>query len=692
MIRIQLIGIFLFITSVINAQILTGTIKNTKTGLPMPDASVVILKSGIVTVSDTNGVYRFKKAPAGKINVKVSFVGYASLQKQVTLVSGKTSVLNFNLSPVTYNQDQIVVTANKVGIDRDNAPLNVTVITQKEIEQSGETNIMPIISSKVPGLFVTQRGVTGFSLSQGAAGQISIRGVGGDGNSFPVLVLIDGEPQFMGIFGHPIPDSYVSSDIEKVEIIKGPASVLYGTNAMGGVINLITREAKKPGLSLNGRLMYGSFNTQKYTAAGGYRTDGFSITGSFNHDQTDGHRPNSGFNINNGYFKLSYEPGRHFTITADGNSSVFHAYDPGSIYYDNPSEYNNNSHWVDIKRTNGYLTLTNKFNKIEGGIKAYYTHGNHNLYDGWISVDENIGLSFYQGLRLFRNDLISFGLDLQKYGGRGITQDLGDLSGKWVDVHETGLYLIAQHRFFEKLTLNSGVRLEHHSLFGDEWVPQFGFEYNLLHNTRIKASASKGFRSPSIRELYLFPVANPALQPETMWNYETTLIRDFASGKGTAQVTVFYAHGDNLILTIPNPSPPPPAKNENSGSFSHKGLEAELDFHLRKNLSLNSSYSFLHMDTPKVSAPKHQLYVGTDYTQGKFDVNIHVNYIGKLYTNTNPMAIQNFILLNSKINFRLNKHMLLFVYGENLLDVNYQMEYGYPMPGITIFTGLNLKI
>lgn len=101
-------------------------------------------------------------------------------------------------------------------------------------------------------------------------------------------MLIDGHPQFMSIFGHPLSDSYVASDVEKVEVIRGPASILYGSNAMGGVINIITCKQTQDGFNGDARFMYGSYNTQKYLAAGGYKRDKLSVFASINHDQIEG--------------------------------------------------------------------------------------------------------------------------------------------------------------------------------------------------------------------------------------------------------------------------------------------------------------------------------------------------------------------------------------------------------------------
>jgi len=150
------------------------------------------------------------------------------------IIPGSLSFLNAQSSlKDTIKINEVIVTGTKVAVSRNNVPLTVTVINEKEIEESSESSLLPVLSARVPGMFVTERGITGFGVSTGSAGQISIRGIGGSPNT-QVLVLLNGNPQYMGIFGHPLPDAYVASDVERVEVIHGPASTLYGSNAMGG--------------------------------------------------------------------------------------------------------------------------------------------------------------------------------------------------------------------------------------------------------------------------------------------------------------------------------------------------------------------------------------------------------------------------------------------------------------------------
>ena len=157
-----------------------------------------------------------------------------------------------------------------------------------------------MLTEQIPGLFTTSRGIMGYGVSSGAAGGISLRGIGGSPTT-GLLVLIDGHPQYMGLMGHPIADAYQSMLAEKVEVVRGPASVLYGSNAMGGVINIVTRQQRENGVKTGARLGYGSYNTWTTEVTNQVKKGRFSsvITGSYN--RTDGHRPDMEFEQYGGY-------------------------------------------------------------------------------------------------------------------------------------------------------------------------------------------------------------------------------------------------------------------------------------------------------------------------------------------------------------------------------------------------------
>lgn len=581
----------------------------------------------------------------------------------------------------TISINEVVVTGTKVQVNRNNVPMAVSVVNRNEIEQSDESALLPILNGRVPGLFVTERGVTGFGVATGSAGQISIRGVGGSPTT-GVLMLIDGHPQFMGIMGHPLPDSYVASDVERVEVIRGPASILYGSNAMGGVINIITKKQIEDGFNGNARITYGSYNTQKYMGSVGFRKDKLSVFVSGNHDRTDGHRPHSEFEITNGYLKLGYKINTHFEAEADFSLAAFDASDPGPDTLNaNPGET------IDILRGYGSFSLHNNFAKASGALKLFYNFGEHKITDGFRSNDHNYGLNLYESFQLFEGNSLTAGMDLMNYGGKA--QNKFAMGGKGLtfadtSITEIGAYLFSQQTISEKLIINAGIRYHNHSEYGSVWIPSIGFSNSFSPSTTWKGTISKGFRSPTMRELFMWgPNAN--LDPETVWNYETGIIQTFFGRKMHAELTAFMVKGDNLIVNTGRPN-----GFQNTGEVSNKGIEFSLNASPVEQLKMNVTYSYTNMKNPVYATPEHHIFFNTAYRINKLLLNANVQHISGL--DNDPTAITNvesYTLLNAKASYNLTSSMKLYISGKNLLSTDYAVNRYYTMPGITVFGGLN---
>ncbi len=681
-------SLLLSFTALLGQSTISGRIVDAETGQPLVGANVVLEGADMGARSDLDGNYLITGVAAGRYRLAVTYIGYTEEDQSFTIRGNLSLVYDFSLQPAVLAGETVVVTGSRVGVALKNVPLTISVISEDEIRQSSESALLPVLSERVPGVFVTERGVTGFGVADGAAGMITVRGVGGSPNT-QVLVLIDGSPQFAGIFGHPLPDAYVASDVERIEVVRGPASILYGSGAMAGVVNIITKEQKADGLRLNGQTTFGSFNTQKYMASGGYRKDRLELFASINHDQTDGHRPNSEFEINNGYIKAGYAIGPHLDMSAGLNLVHFETNDPGH----RDSTWTQ-IHWLDITRGAALLSIDNDYDKIAGGLKLFYNYGEHNIWDGFHSTDVHRGLSLYQGLSLIPNNTITVGIDYSNYGGKAENVEL--MMGQGVvfadtSVNEAGVYAFVQQILREKLMLNAGLRLENHSQYGLENVPQVGLAYNIGPTTTIKGSVSKGFRSPSIRNLFLWwPSSNPDLEPERMWNYEFGMMQYLISDRLRLDVTGFVSVGDNLIQ-MKFAGEPPFARN--TGEFNHRGVELQSNYLLSDNVSLNANYSYLNMEEPVTAAPEHQLFVESRFSHGIFNLSTKVQYIGNVYTyvSDNLKRSQEYTLLSAKLTITPLRNLTVFITGENLLDQTYEINDGYPMPGITVFGGINLQ-
>ena len=182
----------------------------------------------------------------------------------------------------TLSLDEVVVTGTRSSTDPRLLPVTVSVVNETALNEKATPNILHTLTEQIPGIFVTSRGVFGYGVSNGGSGAIKVRGIGGQPNT-DVLVLIDGLPQYAGLYGHPIADNYQTMMAERVEVIRGPASLYYGSNAMGGVINIVTHQPKKDTVITSIHAQGGSFGSVdagitnqlrrgKWTEADGART------------------------------------------------------------------------------------------------------------------------------------------------------------------------------------------------------------------------------------------------------------------------------------------------------------------------------------------------------------------------------------------------------------------------------------
>ncbi len=593
-----------------------------------------------------------------------------------------TAALSEKLPKDSVQLEELVVTGSKFETSRNLIPLSISQISENKIQQSGQYNVLSTLGTYVPGLFVTERNILGFGVSNGGAGFINFRGINtnnGDGNypNTQLLVLIDGHPQYQGIFSHPLSDAYVSSDVEKVEVIRGPASVLYGSNAMGGVINIITKKQHQEGFSANLNATYGSYNTQKYAGTIGYKKDKFSFFAAADYDKTDGIRPNTEFDIQNGYIKLGYELNNNWQVSADFNLAHFNANDDGPVHA--PEFFN-----TDITRGKAAISIDNVYANTDGSIKIFHNFGDHDLSDGFKSTDRNSGMMIFQNYHFSQNTHITLGLDAKQFGG---TASTGMAANQLKTVNEIAAYTLLRQKFLNILDLNAGIRYENNSAFGSEWIPMAGLAAQASTTTNFKASVSKGFRSPSVMELYLY-APNPDLKPERLINYELSWLQSYIDHKLNTELTVFLAEGSNMIEVD---GIGPGAKRKNLGNFTNYGVEFSTAYTINKHIAINANYSYLHLNRKIVASPKHQANLSLLYNYKKFNANLTAQHIQGMYSSTVPEVIQNYTVLNIRASYQILKNLNIFASAHNLLNQQYEIQYGYPMPGINFHGGINIS-
>ena len=594
---------------------------------------------------------------------------------------------------------EVVVTGTRSATDVRHLPMTVTVINHETLTRQHQASVLPTVMQEVPGLFVTSRALMGYGVSTGAAGGINLRGI--TGGAGQLMVLIDGHPQYQGIYGHPISDSYQTLMAERVEVLRGPASMLYGSNAMGGVLNIVTRgAARQDGVTTNVTLGAGSYGTVQTEASNQIRSGRFSSTVATQYNRTDNHRPHMGFEQYGGYLKLGYDLNDHWNTYIDADIIHFNASNPGST--DKPMY--DADQWI----TRGVVSaaIENHYGKTSGALSVYSNFGRHKIDDGtadptqptqryFRSKDALTGVSWYQSAQLFEGNRLTIGVDYQHiYGNAYYTsKQTGEVldtpnkqSGKSYR-NEVAGYVDFRQDLLTWLTIDAGIRLDHHNITGTEWVPQAGIVVRPIETGEAKAMVSKGFRNPTMREMYLYPPSNTDLEPERLWNYELSWrhrLTDFTYG-----ANLFYIKGDNMIQTIPVDGKP---RNVNTGKIENWGFEIEAKYAVSSHFNLSANSSYLHMKNKVVAAPEFTGYLGADYHQNKWATTLGLKYIGSLYTAVgNDEAKENFCLLSASVTYALSRNLSLWARGENLLAQKYEINLGYPMPRATFMGGVNVN-
>ncbi len=535
-----------------------------------------------------------------------------------------------------------------------------------------------------------------YGVSGGGSGGLMLRGISSGAGQ--LLVLIDGHPQYNGIYGHSIGDALQTMIADRVEVLRGPASTLYGSNAMGGVINIVTRQPQADGSRTSVNLGAGSYGTVQGEASYQYRHGRFSSTVAGQYGRSDNHRPHMGFEQYGGFAKLSYAISKNWNAYADANVTHFGASYPGTV----TAPMLEADQW--ITRGAASVGLENHYGRTNGRLSFYENFGRHKINDGYNAAtgspqsrlfrshDALSGVSFYQNAQLWRDGHLTVGFDYQNIYGHAYytSRAMGEVletankqSGEHRS-HELAAYASVRQDLAGWLTLMAGARYDHHSVSGTEWVPEAGIVVRASNYGQLKLTASKGFRNPTMREMYLYPPSNTDLRPERLWNYELAWSGQLLDNRLHYGLNLFYINADNIIQTVNR-------QNINTGSLDNKGVEAELIYHINRHLSLTTSHSWLHMKNPIVSAPKYKGYVGANLSYGKFNAHASLTQVCGLYTQTGDNeTTENFTLLNATIGYQLLKPLRLWLRGDNLLAQRYEYIAGMPMPKATFMAGVQL--
>lgn len=608
-------------------------------------------------------------------------------------------------STITFTIMDEVIVKNPM---RFNRPETFTKVERETLEDSHRKNILPTLTEQVPGMMVTQRGMMGYGVSGGAAGGINLRGM--QSGSGQVMVTVDCTPQYQGIFGHGLSDTYLSMIAEDVEVVRGPFSTVMGSNAMGGAVNIVTRTLKENTVENKIGLSAGSWGTLEAEAINMLRKGRLTSIVAAEYGRSDNHRENMGFEQWGGMAEVGFRLNANWGAFALGNVTHFNASQPGTV----TAPMLEADQW--ITRGIAVMGLRNAYNNTSGWIKVYDSFGIHKINDGYAAVGGtpqtelfrskdalagvNAAQTFFRG-----NNKLTIGMDYQHIYGRAyytnretgevVTTGRRGMQSTHTHSNEVAVYAEAHKSLLQWLEVDAGIRYDHHSVAGGEWVPKVGITTLPIaqngNDASLRGVVSKGFRNPTTKDLFLYGSANNELLPERLWNYELAWSHSIRGGRLRYDVNVFTMKGDNLIQTIAVDGK---QKNVNTGEISNQGVEVDVHYRLNKHWSLMTNHSWLHMKHAIVSTPEYKGYVGASMQYGKWSGNLGVLHLNNLITKLDAKGEadkkETFTLLNASLNYQLHKQLKLWIKGENLLAQRYQYIDGYPMPRATFMAGMEV--
>jgi len=582
---------------------------------------------------------------------------------------------------------QVVVTATRTEIEISDVPQSLSVITKDEIMNSPDRTI-PEVIQRAAGVLITNNGPIGSLTSA------NIRG----SEAGQVLIMIDGRrindaqnAQF-DLSNLPL----TKDEIERIEVLRGGASALYGADAMGGVINIITKApTQEPYARVSSS--FGRFGTQEYSLSHRWKPGplGYSLFAS--RTRSDGYRPNSDYDswVLGGelYYDLPWKG--ELKVSARNTQKEIGV--PGTITFSDPD---------DRQKDNLTQLDLNYRDKIGSAVTLNF-RGWQNIYRQTYdpgTQGPNFGPSFLHKNYATGGDLqvnSAIGNAHLLTGGLEAIEDRVNSTATGVHQATRGaLYLQDEIEVARPLTATLGLRYDYHSTYQDQINPRAGLLLRLPGEFRIRASVARSYRAPTFNDLYwpadAFVAGNPNLQPEKAWSYELGGEKKFGD-LAVFKVAGFYRDVTDLIRWAPGTDFVWRPTNVQTAHIW--GGETELIFYPWKGLTIPLNYSYLDprdesTGEPITNKPKHIINAGVDYvTPLGLKSSLKGRYV-QYYVNNTSTLNRDYFVLDARLGYEFKIYQKFkgegFVSLTNILNRDYQINEGYPMPPQSLNGGVSI--
>jgi len=592
----------------------------------------------------------------------------------------------------TFALDEYVVTATRTPVKVFDANANISVVTREEIENAHYDNVEQALRN-VPGVQIQNYGLAGYNSN--------VLRINGASN---VVVLVDGvRVNHAGQSNFQLAD-LTTDNVQSIEILKGAASALYGADAKGGVINVVTRtpNSNKTKITIAG----GNFSSEQYRI----RNEGKEKTWSYSIDVAKERQGDiedgAGKKWDNKYDSESVNLKVRKELGEESDLVLTYDYNQYDWKYENiPSyqtgQYGAFGHYGDSTSKALGLTWNQKIDESTKNVLSI-----RNSEYEWESFSGYYGFN-YKTLAISDYLTKQFGEHHNVTLGVDYVRDEDVVSGKtsYSKIYNRAVYLQDEWSFDEKWKLTSGIRYDDHSWAGNSTTPRFNLGYKFNENTNIYASYSEFFVAPTLSQLKggWGTDPNPNLKPEEGENIELGVNHKFDD---TTAITahVFKRTTDEKIMYnfLNN-------RNDNVNEEDAKGFDLQLSKAFGKGFTLYTGYTYSHFedeqfgDNYKGLFPRQTVNLGLDYTNEKFNAIVNARAILELAKGEkavqNMFPDNNYVIVDIATNYKVNNNLKLFAKVNNLFDKYYSEgsegiwgapgEAGwYAMPGRTILVGM----
>ncbi|PIU41633.1 MAG: hypothetical protein COS99_04365 [Candidatus Omnitrophica bacterium CG07_land_8_20_14_0_80_42_15] len=608
--------------------------------------------------------------------------------RKLLILSYFISVVSSNVFAEDVELSKIVVTASRVEEKSSGVARKIDVITAEDIERSQAQDLAQVLT-----------GLTSVNMSDyggpGATKTIRMRGSAAS----QVLVLVDGRPINNPRDGTAELSTIPLGNIKKIEVMHGPGSSLYGAGAMGGTVNIITKNPPKEKQETELTSSFGTFRTYNENFSHGARISnfGYLITGGY--QNSEGYRANSEFDAKDLSAKLEYEFNDNNTVTLNSGFDRNKQGVPGNI----------NASDIDDKQVNikNFQDLGWNFEPDDTTALSVRAYQN---YDRLEFIENTSGSAFDAAnnrdahTTKARGGNLQLSKELFNYYqgilGLSYLANFNDSSASGKHEYDVrAVYLENKFDLFnERLKLNFGSRLDDYSNFGTEINPSFSLLYALRDNVRFHGLISRSFRAPTFNDLYWpdegWAKGNPDLSPEKGITEEIGVESEINKHL-TSGITYYRSDYKDLINWAESSGVWQPM-NVNSALID--GIEFENRIKITDNWGLDASYTYLcakDADSHKylIYQPRHKVDLSLKYiTSNGFVCELKEQFVDKRFHDAeNLTEVKKFFVLGLSVSKKFKSGITCFAAIDNLLARKYQVIKDYPMPGFSLTSGLKVE-